>query len=95
MNAYTLLMDVLIGCLLLNGVVSWLVVRHEGLTLHQKGWQLIVVWLVPVVGSLLIFTFHVSQGRPAPPIGYPAEHAHRPEGLETLGDPSPPASRDS
>lgn len=95
MNAYTLLKNAVIVCLLLNGVVSWVVVRHEGLTLHQKRWQLFVVWLVPIVGSLLIVTFHVSQGRAAPPTGYPADHARRPEGLETLDDPSPPASRDS
>lgn len=94
MNWHDIVKDVLIAHALLNCAVSWLVARNEGLSSGQKRGQILVVWLVPVLGSVLIGTFLWTQSGSAPATGYPSEHHSGPEGVETLSHqgPMPPAS---
>jgi hypothetical protein len=93
-NWHELLKDALIVHGILNCAVSLLIARNEGLSSRQKVGQLLVVWLVPVFGSLLIGMFLWSQSRSAPPTGYPSEPQHGPAGIGTVSNqgPSPPAT---
>lgn len=50
-----------IGLAALNLVASIAVVRAVRLDRAQRGWQLCIVWLVPVLGAVLILAFLVTD----------------------------------
>ncbi len=39
--------------LLLNGLSSWLVAKHAGYSVAQKCIQLLIIWLVPMLGAVV------------------------------------------
>ena len=68
MNGNEWLNDALIAHGMVNCVVSLLIARNQGLSPRQKFGQILVVWLVPIFGSLLIGIFLWTQSRSAPPL---------------------------
>lgn len=94
MNWHELLKDALVVHGILNCAVSFLIGRSEALSPNQKVGQLLVVWLVPIFGALLISVFLWTQSRPSPPTGYPSEPQRGPAGIGTVSNQgsSPPAS---
>ncbi len=60
----------LVGLMVLNAVVSIAIVRSDGLTGRQKVMQILIVWLVPVLGGLFLGMFIWTQRGSAPATGY-------------------------
>lgn len=90
MDWHELLKDVLITHGILNATVSLMVLRNRGLSPRQRVGQLLLVWLVPVFGSLLIGVFLWTQGGSVPASGYHSEPHRGPAGVGTVYNQPPP-----
>ena len=47
-----------------NGLATWIVVRDRYSERHQKVFQCLAVWLVPVLGATFIFALHRKPEKP-------------------------------
>jgi membrane-anchored protein YejM (alkaline phosphatase superfamily) len=52
--------------LVVNAWATWVAFRDPYSEKHQKVFQLVAIWLVPVLGASFIFAFH---RKPEPPTG--------------------------
>ena len=62
-----LLLDSIEAIAIVNLVVSIAIAISPGYTPRQKIAQIVLVWLIPVVGSVIFGLFLWSQGGSAPP----------------------------
>ena len=87
---HELLKDGLIAHGALDTTVSLMILRNGGLMARQKIGQLLLVWLVPFFGSVLIGIFLWTQSGAVPPSGYPSEPHRGPAGVGMVAN-QPPA----
>ena len=73
MSWHEVLKGALYGLAVLNAVVTWMIAADRGLLARQKVGQVLVVWLIPVLGGLVIGIFMWTQRGFAPPTGYPGD----------------------
>jgi|GEM_PF-2009657 len=84
--------DVLVGIALLNLTISVVIVRSESLTVRQKLAQVLIVWLIPPLGGMLIGMFMWTQRGRAPATGYrPIPHESTRHIEEAVNHAAPPA----
>ena len=84
--------DVLVGVAILNLAVSTAIARSESLTVRQKVAQVLIVWLVPPLGAMLIGTFMWTQRGREPATGYkPILHESAKHIEEAVNLPAPPS----
>jgi amino acid transporter len=53
--------------LILNIMVTVKINKSEYISKHQKGIQILLVWLIPIAGALLIYFFHKNDETPKGP----------------------------
>lgn len=59
-NTLWLALKVALGALILfNVYVSIRLVYYSGYAIFQKAWQLLIIWLLPIVGALLVHSLIV------------------------------------
>lgn len=75
MTVHDIIKDALITVAILNLVVSVAVARSSALSGRQKILQILVIWVVPVVGGVLFGLFMLTQRGNAPRTGYPSERS--------------------
>jgi len=86
-----ILQDVLVCVVLLNIAISLVIARSESLNLRQKLAQVLIVWLIPPLGGVLIGMFMWTQRGRAPATGYkliPLQSIHHID--EAINRPAPP-----
>jgi hypothetical protein len=64
------IMDALIAVAILNLIVSVAVGRSTSYNGRQKILQVLMIWVFPVIGGLLLGLFLLSQRGNSPPMGY-------------------------
>jgi len=86
-----ILQDVLVCVVLLNIAISLVIARSESLNLRQKLAQVLIVWLIPPLGGVLIGMFMWTQRGRAPATGYkPIPHESIRHIDEAINRPAPP-----
>jgi hypothetical protein len=55
---------VVTSIVLMNLIVTIFLLRRDDLEPFQKGAQIFIVWLIPVIAGIGIWQFHRSQDRP-------------------------------
>jgi hypothetical protein len=68
-------LSVLAVLILANGLATRAVLRDADTERHQKVFQLLAVWIVPVFGAILVFALH---RKPEKPTGQYRESNDRP-----------------
>jgi hypothetical protein len=56
-----MLRDALILLALLDAVVTVRVLRSSGYSLRQKVWQAVIVWFLPLLGAIVVWSFADSD----------------------------------
>ena len=51
-------LSVVAALVAVNGLATWIVIREPYSERHQKIFQCLAVWLVPVLGAIFIFALH-------------------------------------
>jgi phosphate/sulfate permease len=72
MSTHDAIRDALIGMAILNVAVSVAVMSSSAYSGRQKCLQILIVWIVPVIGGVLFGLFMLSQRGSAPHRGYPS-----------------------
>jgi hypothetical protein len=75
---------------ILNAIVSIAILADRGLAGRQQAGQVLVVWIVPVLGSLLVGIFMWTQRGSAPATGYPSAASEPMPDLNAGTYPFPP-----
>lgn len=75
MSVHDVIKDTSLVVAILNLVVSIAVASGSALSGRQKILQILVIWVVPVVGGVLFGLFMLSQRGSAPRTGYPSERS--------------------
>jgi len=57
----------IVGLIVINIYVSMTVSKCDSLGVFQKVAQTIVIWLIPIIGAIIIFSFITSYDKPNPP----------------------------
>lgn len=74
-NAMWVALKVALGALVLfNVYVSIRLVYYSGYSFFQKAWQLLIIWLLPIVGALLVHSLIVV------PRGVETDHSFTQDG---------------
>ncbi|RDS81889.1 hypothetical protein DWU99_15835 [Dyella psychrodurans] len=75
MSTHDAIKDALIAVAILNLVVSVAVASSSAYSGRQKMLQILVIWVVPVAGALLLGLFMLTRRGNAPRTGYPSERS--------------------
>jgi hypothetical protein len=75
MSAHDIIAGALIASATLNLVVSIAVANTTAYSGRQKIMQILIIWVVPLIGSLLLSIFMLTQRGNAPSIGYRSENS--------------------
>ena len=67
----TLVMIVVVAVFLLNALVCVFLLRRKDLDRFQKSAQIVIVWLVPVVGALVFWFISRAHDQPVAPQNRP------------------------
>jgi cytochrome bd-type quinol oxidase subunit 2 len=73
MSAHDVIKDASIAVAILNLAVSIAVASSAAYSGRQKIAQILIIWIVPVIGSVLFGLFMLTQRGNAPRTGYPSE----------------------
>ena len=73
MNAHDVIKDILIALAIFNLVVSIAVASSTAYSGRQKIMQILIIWIVPVIGGVIFGLFMLTQRGNAPLTGYPSE----------------------
>lgn len=73
------------AAVLLNAYVSIRLLFYSGNTFLQKFWQLLIVWLLPIVGGLLVHSLIVVPRWKETDRGYTRDGGDNPPGIGTDG----------
>jgi hypothetical protein len=82
-HVYAVLVFIAVAVLIGNLIASFVVLRSDFYSPLQRGLQLLLVWLVPVIGAVCCASFASIHRReiPRPGAGFPgADSAHLPGG---------------
>lgn len=73
MNIYDAVRDASIVLIILNLIVSVVAAGSSAYTVRQKIFQILIIWIFPVAGFLLVGLFILSERGNVPRTGYPSE----------------------
>jgi cytochrome bd-type quinol oxidase subunit 2 len=73
MSTHAVIKDALIAAAILNLAVTAAITISSAYNGRQKILQILIVWLFPVLGSVLIGLFMLTQREDTPPSRYPSE----------------------
>ena len=62
-----LLIIAIVVLIIINIYVSFRLLKCDSLEVFQKGAQTIVIWLIPIIGAIIIYSFVSSYDKPNPP----------------------------
>ncbi len=85
-NIFWLALKVLLGVFaLFNIYVSIRLVIYCGYTAFQKAWQLIIIWLIPVFGAILVHSLMVAPRHTETDHGFSRDDSDNPPGAGMHG----------
>lgn len=58
-------LSVVAALAVVNGLATWIVVRERYSERHQKVFQCLAIWLVPVLGAIFISALHRKPEKPS------------------------------
>jgi hypothetical protein len=73
MSAHDAIKDALIAAAIFNLVVTMAIAISSAYSGSQKILQIAIVWTIPVLGSVFLGLFMLTQREEAPPSRYPSE----------------------
>ena len=69
MNWAVISLIIAVLCIVLNAIATRAIIRSDGLSRSQIRNQLILVWLVPIAGAVIVLLVHKSDGTDDTPSG--------------------------
>jgi phosphate/sulfate permease len=73
MSAHDAIRDALIALAIFNSVVSVAVASRAAYSSRQKIMQILIIWIVPLIGGVFCGLFILTQRGDEPRTGYPSE----------------------